>query len=78
MALDLGGGTGSETLPSLMLDRVALPQTDPMCKLGVILDSQLLPDEQVAVVARKPLYSFVCVPVASVSGSAGPGGDLIP
>lgn len=47
MALDFG--------PYWFQDYVgdALPQTDPVCNLGLFLDSQYLLDDQVALVARR-------------------------
>lgn len=42
-----------QCLSSLTVDGVALPQTDPVHNLGVLLDSQLLLKEQLAVLARR-------------------------
>ncbi|KAM6466454.1 uncharacterized protein PHA67_012250 [Liasis olivaceus] len=49
----VGGSSVSRSLPSLVLDGVALPQTDPVHNLGVLLDSRLLLKEQVAVMAKR-------------------------
>lgn len=38
------GAPGSGTLSSSILDGVALPQRDPVCHLGVLLDARLLRD----------------------------------
>lgn len=45
--------TGSRIMPSLVFYENTLAQTDPVCNLGILLNSQLLLDEQVAVVARR-------------------------
>ena len=55
----VNGCSISRPWSSLVLDGVALPQTDLGRNMGVLLDSQLLLKEQVAVMARGPLHSFV-------------------
>lgn len=56
------GPSESGTMPYLVMDAVALHQTDLVCNLGAILDSQLLFKEQVTVVGRKafPQFCVVC------------------
>lgn len=49
----VNGSSVSGTLSSLELDGIALPQTDPVHNLGVLLDSRLLLEEQVAAMARR-------------------------
>lgn len=52
------GPTVSRTMPSLLLDGIALPHIDPVCsKLGV--DTGLTTSEQVAVMTRRASDSFV-------------------
>lgn len=52
------GLSSSGTMPSLVLNGVALPQTDPVYNLEVLLDLQLLLEEQVAVEARRAIAHF--------------------
>lgn len=68
------GSSSSGTMPSLVLDGVVLPQTDPVHNLRVFLDSQLLLNEQIAVVARGGLCTILChtpvVPVPRLRNTA--------
>lgn len=53
-----GHGTSwSEVLSSFILDRVALPRSDPVCNLGAHLDSHLLLEEQMMAWLGEVLHS---------------------
>lgn len=61
------GITGSRTMPSLVLDRIALPQTDLVHNLGVLLDFQILLEKKVVVMARRTfaqLCVVLCLPIS--------------
>lgn len=49
------GPSVSRNLSSLLLDEVALPQTDLARNLRDLLDSRLLLEEQIAAVVRRAL-----------------------
>lgn len=51
----------SKDIPAWTLDEVALPHSKMVCNLELFLGSHLLPDEQVAIVARKAFTQFQLV-----------------
>lgn len=64
------GITGSRTMPSLVLDRIALPQTDLVHNVGVLLDLQILLEKKVAVMARRT-FAKLCVVLCLLISRSG-------
>lgn len=57
----LQGTSGSRCLALVILDRISLPQTNPVQNLGVLLDLQVLLKGQVAVVVRRAFVQLHAV-----------------